>query len=131
MDSTVLIIFKPDCVRRGLTGKVIQRFVDRDVQILSLRMFDTGSADKFLRETYSEHKDKPWFENQIKFMNSGPIIVAVMSCDSKSGRDLVGNRSTPGTIRGDYATGIRENVIHCSDSQTAAAFEINIWKDIL
>ncbi len=125
-----LVLVKPDGVKRGLIGEIISRFERKGLKIKALKMmwFTKSKAEEF----YSVHKDKPFFESLIKFMTSGPIVAMILEGDSAISvvRLLIGTtdgRKAPtGTIRGDYALSIQENVVHASDSLESAKREIDV-----
>jgi nucleoside-diphosphate kinase len=126
-----LIVVKPDSVSRGLTGEILSRFERRGLKIVDLRMrtLDRARAEDF----YSIHKDKPFFGDLVSFITSGAIVGAILE-----GRDavavvrrMIGStkswESTPGTIRGDLATGLLDNAIHASDSRESFERESNTF----
>lgn len=116
-----LIVLKPDAVARGLVGEILSRFEKRDLKIIELRMQTLNK--KKAEEFYSVHAGKPFFSELVRFITSGPVVGAVIE-----GRDAVALvrrmvgatkswESAAGTIRGDYGTGLTDNVIHASDSK--------------
>jgi nucleoside-diphosphate kinase len=115
-----LIVIKPDGIRRGLIGKIISRFEDKGFKVMDLRffVFSREQAHKF----YSVHKTKPFFEDLVSFISSGPVVACVLEGDNAITvvRLLTGAtksfEAAAGTIRGDYGLGLTENVIHASDS---------------
>jgi nucleoside-diphosphate kinase len=129
-ESTLLIV-KPDGVRRGLVGEILRRVVAKGLAIdqLDLRTIDRGTAE----EHYGEHREKPFFEELVAFITSGPVVVARVTGDSAitCWRTLMGPTdpvaAAPGSIRGDYATVITENIVHGSDSPESAARELKLF----
>ena len=119
VDQT-LIVVKPDGIRRKLLGKIISRFEDKGFRITDLRffVFSREEADEF----YSVHKGKPFFEDLVSFISSGPAVACVLEGEHAvdTVRLMTGAtksfEAATGTIRGDYGLGLTENVIHASDS---------------
>jgi nucleoside-diphosphate kinase len=115
-----LIVVKPDGIRRKLLGKIISRFEDKGFSITDLRLFvfSPEEADEF----YSVHKGKPFFEDLVSFISSGPAVACVLEGEHAvdTVRLMTGAtksfEAATGTIRGDYGLGLTENVIHASDS---------------
>ena len=128
--STLLII-KPDGVRRRLIGEVLRRVEEAGLTIDELRMetIDRATAE----EQYGEHRDKPFFAELVDFITGGPVVVAKVTGDDAISvwRDLMGPTdpadAPPGTIRGDFASVITENVVHGSDSPESAARELKLF----
>ena len=129
-ESTLLIV-KPDGVRRGLIGEVLRRVEEAGLGIEGLRMetIDRATAE----EQYGEHRDKPFFAELVEFITSGPVVVAKVSGDDAISvwRELMGPTdpadAPSGTIRGDFASVITENVVHGSDSPESAARELKLF----
>lgn len=121
MTEKTLIVAKPDAVKRGLVGHIISRFEAKGFRILDLKLFQftTEMAEKF----YEPHKATPFFSRLVQFMTSGPVIGAILEgpLAIKVARKMVGSTDSteaePGTIRGDFGLGLRDNVIHASDSK--------------
>jgi nucleoside-diphosphate kinase len=129
-ESTLLIV-KPDGVRRGLVGEVLRRVEAKGLTIeqLDRRTIDRATAE----EHYGEHREKPFFEELVGFITSGPVVVARITGDSAitCWRTLMGPTdpvaAPPGSIRGDFATVITENIVHGSDSPESAARELTLF----
>jgi nucleoside-diphosphate kinase len=129
-ESTLLIV-KPDGVRRGLVGEVLRRVEAKGLAIeqLDLRTIDRPTAE----EHYGEHREKPFFDELVDFITSGPVVVARITGDSAvtCWRTLMGPTdpvaAAPGSIRGDFATVIAENIVHGSDSPESAARELKLF----
>jgi nucleoside-diphosphate kinase len=129
-ESTLLIV-KPDGVRRGLVGEVLRRVEAKGLTIDELRMFTIDRATA--EEHYGEHLDKPFFGELVDFITGGPVVVARISGEQAIGvwRTVMGPtnpvEAPPGSIRGDFATVIGENIVHGSDSPESAARELKLF----
>ena len=138
LDSSLehtLILVKPDAYRRGLTGEILARFERKGYRISALKLVQ---ADRDLLDAhYAAHKDKHFYADLVTYMTSQPLVAAVLSGEQvvAGARTLTGSTqpttADPGTIRGDFGRdwGGRaiENVIHASDSPSAAEREIGVW----
>ena len=126
-----LILVKPDGVARGLIGEVIARIERKGftLEALELRTLDRATAEQH----YGEHTDKPFFGELVSFITSGPLVaMCVVGEDAVAGmRSIMGAtnpvEATPGSIRGDLATIIGENIVHGSDSTASAARELELF----
>jgi len=126
-----LILVKPDGVSRRLVGEVISRIERKGLRLeaLELRTLDRATAE----EHYAEHTDKPFFADLVDFITSGPLVAMCVSGeDAIAGmRAIMGAtnplEATPGSIRGDFATVIGENIVHGSDSAASAARELGLF----
>jgi nucleoside-diphosphate kinase len=126
-----LIIFKPDCVHRRLTGSILARFEAKGFRIAALKMMrvDRALAEKH----YAEHKGKPFFGGLIDFITSAPVVVGVLVGNEAISvvRGMLGATNgaaaVPGTIRGDFSISKQNNLIHGSDSTESAAREMALW----
>jgi len=126
-----LVLVKPDAVRRGLVGRIVDRFESKGLSIeaLRLRTMDGALAD----EHYADHLDKPFYPPLKAFMTSGPLVAMVLDGDESIDvvRTLVGvtdgRKASAGTIRGDFSLSNRENLVHASDSPESAKREIALW----
>lgn len=124
-------MIKPDGVKRRLVGEIISRFEKRGFNIVAMKMvhIDRATAERL----YEEHKGKPFFEELINYITSGPVVCMVVEGEEAVTvvRKMIGNtdpkEAPPGTIRGDYALTKAENVIHASDSEEKAKREISIF----
>jgi nucleoside-diphosphate kinase len=129
--ETTLLIVKPDGVRRGLIGEVLRRVEEAGLVIEDLRM-ETIARDT-AEEHYGEHREKPFYAELVDFITGGPVVVAKVTGDDAISlwRQLMGPTdpadAPPGTIRGDLATVITENVVHGSDSPESAARELKLF----
>jgi len=130
MEKTFLMV-KPDGVQRNLIGEIVSRFEKKGFQLLGakLMMVSRELAEKH----YHEHKDKPFFEELVDFITSGPVFAMVWRGENiiSTARKMMGatnpQDAEPGTIRGDYAVEVSMNVIHGSDSPESAEREINLF----
>jgi nucleoside-diphosphate kinase len=118
-------------VRRGLIGEVLHRVEAKGLMVeqLDLRTIDRAIAE----EHYGEHRDKPFFGELVEFITGGPVVVAKITGEEAitCWRGLIGPtnpvEAAPGSIRGDYATVIGENIVHGSDSAESAARELKLF----
>lgn len=132
MTERTLILIKPDGVQNGHVGEIISRIERKGLRLaeLDLRVADRETAEKH----YAEYADKPFFGELVEFITSAPLIAGIVEGDRAidawrqlaGGTDPVG-KATPGTIRGDFALSVAENVVHGSDSPESAEREIGIW----
>jgi nucleoside-diphosphate kinase len=130
IESTLLIV-KPDGVRRGLVGEVLRRVEAKGLTIEEMRLFTI--ARDTAEEHYGEHRDKPFFAELVDFITSGPVVVAKVTGEDAitCWRTLMGPTdpvaAPPGSIRGDLATVIGENLVHGSDSPASAGRELALF----
>jgi nucleoside-diphosphate kinase len=130
IESTLLIV-KPDGIRRGLVGEVLRRIEAKGLVIekMDLRVIERSVAE----EHYGEHREKPFFGELVDFITGGPVVVAKITGEDAitCWRALMGPtdpvQAAPGSIRGDYATVIGENIVHGSDSAESAARELKLF----
>lgn len=130
IESTLLIV-KPDGVARGLVGEVLRRVETKGLTIeqMDLRTIERATAEA----QYGEHRDKPFFGELVDFITSGPVVVAKITGEDAitCWRTLMGPTNPvaapPGSIRGDFATLIGENIVHGSDSPESAARELQLF----
>jgi nucleoside-diphosphate kinase len=122
-----LIVVKPDAVRRGFVGEILSRFERKGFVIKQLQMITMSRSQA--KDFYSVHRDKPFFEELVSFISSGPVVGAVLSGRNaiSTVRSMVGATKSweaqPGTIRGDLSLGLTDNAIHASDSAESFARE--------
>jgi nucleoside-diphosphate kinase len=126
-----LVLLKPDCLHRRLASAVLGRFECKGLRLAGLKLVQ---ADRAVAERhYAVHKGKPFYESLLTFLTSGPTLAVVLE-----GREAVavvrqmmgptdGTKAPPGTIRGDFAISLQNNLIHGSDSVENAAIEIPLW----
>ena len=122
---------KPDGVRRNLVGEVISRVEEKGFEITKIKMMMISKS--LAEEHYGEHKDKPFFNDLVEFITSGPVVAMQVEGENVVAqiRNLMGatnpSDATPGSIRGDLATELDKNVVHGSDSDTSAERELNLF----
>lgn len=126
-----LVLVKPDGMRRRLIGEVIRRIESKGYQVEQMRLFTID--EDLAKRHYEEHTDKPFFSELVEFITSGPVVAMVVSgTDAVAGmRQIMGATNpldaAPGSIRGDFATVITENIVHGSDSIASADREIKLF----
>ena len=126
-----LVLLKPDCVQRGLVGRIVARFEEKGLQLVGLKMRQFKTA--LLEQHYDAHKERPFFRNLVDFMGSGPVVaIALQGKDAiEVTRGLMGAtnaaKAAPGTIRGDFGLSFSNNLVHGSDSPEAAAKELALF----
>jgi nucleoside-diphosphate kinase len=126
-----LVLCKPDCVERGLVGEVVARLERKGLKLvgLELRHLDRATAERH----YAEHQGKPFFEDLVAFITRSPLVAIVAEGPEawKVVRTLMGvtnpRDAAPGTIRGDFAIELTENLVHGSDGPESAAREIALF----
>lgn len=127
------VMVKPGGVERGLAGEVLRRFEQRGYRLRGLKMLKVPT--KLAREHYAEHKERPFFGELIEGITRSPVLAMVVEGESavSVARAMIGatnpTDSAPGTIRGDFATEMGENIVHGSDSPKSARREIALWFD--
>jgi nucleoside-diphosphate kinase len=126
-----LIILKPDAVQRGLCGRIIERFEQKGLQIVGLKMMRI--SPELAQTHYAAHKGKGFYDGLLRFMTSSPVIVMAIQgkgvidiCRKMMGATF-GFKAEPGTIRGDFGVSSAFNLIHGSDSAEAAARELSLF----
>ena len=130
MEKT-LILVKPDAFARGLTGEIIARFERKGLRIVALRhmTMDTQLAEQH----YAEHDGKPFFGELVEFITSGPLVATVLEGESaiKAARQVIGAtnplEATTGSIRGDFAIEVGQNMVHGSDSPESGVREAGLF----
>jgi nucleoside-diphosphate kinase len=130
MDRT-LILVKPDAFARGLTGEIIARFERKGLRIVALKHMSltTDVAERH----YAEHEGKPFFGELVEFITSGPLVAMVLEGYEAvvAARQVIGAtnplEAAPGSIRGDFALEIGQNMVHGSDSNESAAREAALF----
>jgi nucleoside-diphosphate kinase len=130
-NERTLILVKPDGVKRNLIGEIVNRFEKKGLTILGLKMlkFDDSLADRH----YAEHIGKPFFPKLKEFIKSGPVVAMVIEGEEVVSvcRQMMGatkfTEAQPGTIRGDFAFSVTENLVHGSDSTTSSEREIPLF----
>jgi nucleoside-diphosphate kinase len=125
------IMVKPDGVQRQVVGDIVDRFERRGFEMKGAKLVNVSR--ELAEEHYAEHKERPFFGELVDFITSGPVFAMVWEGENviKLARIMMGatkpEESQPGTLRGDYAVTISENVIHGSDSPASAEREISLW----
>ena len=125
------IMVKPDGVQRRLVGEVIRRIEAKGYEIKEMKLFTID--EETAREHYGEHAEKPFFGELVSFITSGPVVAMMVEGeDAVSGmRQLMGAtnplEAAPGSIRGDFASIITENIVHGSDSSASAERELKLF----
>jgi nucleoside-diphosphate kinase len=129
--ETTLVLLKPDAMKRKLAGEILRRFEDRGLEIRAARLVavDRDLAD----EHYAEHREKPFFGDLVEFIISSPTLALVLEGEGAIAvvRTTMGAtdpaNAAPGTIRGDLALSMPDNLVHGSDSPESAEREISLW----
>jgi len=124
------VMVKPDGVQRGLIGEIVSRFEDRGLKLVGAKFMQI--EDDLAHQHYGEHEDKPFFDDLVDFITSGPVMAMVWEGQdaTRQVRAMMGEtdpaESDPGTIRGDYGLDLGRNVIHGSDNEDPGANEREI-----
>lgn len=130
MDKT-LVMIKPDGIKRGLMGEIISRFEKRGYQIHNMKLIQPQRET--VEKHYQEHQGKDFFQELVQYILEGPLLIMEIEGENIVAvtRSMIGDKNpekaAPGTIRGDYANNLTQNIIHASDSQAAAEREIPLW----
>jgi len=128
-----LVLIKPDAVRRGLAGEILRRFELRGLEIREARLLTVDPT--LAEEHYAEHAEKPFFGELVAFITSGPTLALVLEGEGAIAtvRTTMGATNPadagPGTVRGDLALSMPDNLVHGSDSPESASREIALWFD--
>ena len=126
-----LSIIKPDAVSKNVIGKILTRFEDAGLKVIAARMMHLSKAEA--EAFYAVHKARPFFNDLVTFMISGPVMVQVLEGEGAilKNRDLMGatdpKKADKGTIRADFADSIDANAVHGSDAAETAAVEISFF----
>ena len=126
MDRT-LILVKPDAFARGLTGEIIARFERKGLRLAAMKLMTMSR--ELAEQHYAEHEGKPFFEELVSFITSGPLVAMVLEGEEAvdAARQVIGAtnplQANTGSIRGDYAIAVGQNMVHGSDSAESAARE--------
>ncbi len=126
-----LVIFKPDALERHLVGLILNRFEDKGLKLVGMKMVWIPKEQG--KKHYQEHKQKPFFDILLDYITSGPVILAILEGKEAISvvKKLTGSTNSreaiPGTIRGDFSVSKQNNLIHTSDSITSAEKEINLF----
>lgn len=132
MDSErTLVLVKPDGVGRGLVGEVISRIERKGLRLVALELRTLGR--EIAQTHYAEHRERPFFGSLVEFITSGPLVAAVIEGPRaiEAFRQLAGAtdpvKAATGSIRGDHAVEVQNNIVHGSDSPESAAREIALF----
>ena len=126
-----LILLKPDCVQRRLSGRILARFEDKGFNIVAMKMMQV--SPELAKQHYAEHVQKSWYPTLEQFLTGGPIVAAIIEGLEaiRVVRDMLGATSglkaAPGTIRGDFSSSRQMNLVHASDGPDAAKREIELY----
>jgi nucleoside-diphosphate kinase len=121
-------IIKPDAVAKNVIGEIVSRFEKNGLRIVAMKMLHLSKAQA--QGFYAVHKERPFYNDLVEFMTSGPVVVQVLEGEDaiRRNRDLMGAtnpaEAAPGTIRADFAKTVDENAVHGSDAPETAAQEI-------
>ncbi|MGI5876954.1 MAG: nucleoside-diphosphate kinase [Dethiobacteria bacterium] len=130
MENT-FVMLKPDAIQRNLVGDIINRFEKKGLKLVGAKLLKMDN--EMAEEHYAEHKGKPFFNDLVKFITSGPVLAMVWHGENaiQVARQMMGvtnpQEAAPGTIRGDYGLLTGNNIIHGSDSFESAVREINLF----
>jgi nucleoside-diphosphate kinase len=126
-----LVLLKPDCVQRRLSGRVLARFEDKGLNIIALKMMRITPA--LAKQHYAEHVQKSWYPTLENFITGGPVVAAIVEGleSIRVVREMLGATSglkaAAGTIRGDFSSSRQMNLVHASDGPEAAQREIALY----
>ncbi len=126
-----LILLKPDCVQRRLSGRILARFEDKGLNIVALKLMKI--TPDLAKQHYAEHVQKGWYPTLEQFITGGPVVAAILEGLEviRVVRDMLGATSglkaVAGTIRGDFSSSRQMNLVHASDGPEAAAREIALY----
>jgi len=126
-----LILVKPDAFARGLTGEIVARFERKGLTIAAMRRMRVG--EDLARQHYAEHDGKPFFGELVDFITSGPIVAMVLEGEEaiRAARQVIGATdplaATTGSIRGDFAVVVGQNMVHGSDSPESGEREAKLF----
>jgi len=125
------VMFKPDCLERGLLGRVLSRFEEKGLRLMAMKMLRVTPT--LAKQHYAEHVEKPFYPNLEQFITASPVVATVFQGPEviRVVREMLGATSglkaAPGTIRGDHSSSRQMNLVHASDSPESAAREIAIY----
>jgi nucleoside-diphosphate kinase len=126
-----LILVKPDAFARNLTGEIIARFERKGLRLTALKQMTMTT--ELAESHYAEHAEKPFFGELVSFISSGPLVAMVLEGDRaiEAARQVIGAtdplKAVPGSIRGDFAIEVGQNMVHGSDSPESAAREVALF----
>lgn len=123
------VMIKPDGVKRGLVGEIISRFERKGFELMGMNM--KTPTRSIIEQHYVEHAGKGFYNNLVEFTTSGMVVPMMWRGNIQVARQIVGATvpwdAQGGTIRGDYACTLPENLVHCSDSLESAKRELELW----
>lgn len=131
MSETTLVLIKPGGVNRNLIGEITRRVEARGLRVSGLKLIKADR--KTVEEHYAEHKERPFFKDVCDYLTSGPVVAMAVSGTNavKAIRAMMGAtnplEATPGTVRGDLALTIDDNLTHSSSDPEAAGHELRLW----
>jgi nucleoside-diphosphate kinase len=126
-----LILVKPDAFARNLTGEIIARFECKGLRLAAIKQLTM--TRELAQQHYAEHDGKPFFEELVSFITSGPLVAMVLEGESaiSAARQVIGAtnplEATTGSIRGDFALSVGQNMVHGSDAPESAAREVGLF----
>jgi nucleoside-diphosphate kinase len=129
--ETTLVLIKPGGVERNLIGEITRRIEARNLKIVGLKLINAPRTT--VEEHYAEHRERPFFNSVVEYLTSGPIVAIAVRGDNatKAIRTMMGATNpldaAPGTIRGDFALSIDDNLTHSSSDPEAAQNELSLW----
>lgn len=131
MTERTLILIKPDAVQRMLVGRILERYEQRGLRIVGMKLIQ---ADRALAERhYSVHRERPFFRSLVEFITSRPLVAIALEGPNAImvGRAINGatrpHEAAPGTVRGDFALETAQNLVHASDGPETAGQELALW----
>ena len=125
------VMFKPDCMERGLLGSILSRFERKGLRLIAMKMLRI--TPDLAKQHYAEHVEKPFYPGLEEFITASPVVATVLEGPEvvRVVRDMLGATSglkaAPGTIRGDHSASRQMNLVHASDSTESAAREIDLY----
>jgi nucleoside-diphosphate kinase len=126
-----LILVKPDAFKRNLTGEIIARFERKGLRLVAMNLITM--TRELAERHYAEHEGKPFYEELVTFITSGPLVAMVLEGEQAvvAARQVIGAtdplQATTGSIRGDFAIEVGQNMVHGSDSPESAAREVGLF----
>ncbi len=130
-DERTLILIKPDAFSRGLTGEIVARFERKGLRLVTLQLMTISRS--LAERHYAEHEGKPFYGELLEFVTSGPLVAMVLEGARavEAARQVIGAtdplQASPGSIRGDFAVEVGQNLVHGSDSPESAAREVGMF----
>ncbi|RYG48127.1 nucleoside-diphosphate kinase [bacterium] len=129
--ETTLVLVKPGGVQRNLTGEILARIERRSLRVVGLKLINAERS--IVEEHYAEHRERPFFGSVVDYLTSGPVVALAVQGEGAitAIRTMMGAtrplEAAPGTIRGDYALTVEDNLTHSSDGPESAARELGLW----